>query len=39
MSREILTRPAPPPDHTTGYGPLPEQVLDLRLPSGPARVG
>jgi acetyl esterase/lipase len=37
MSREILTRPAPPPDHTTGYGPLPEQVLDLRLPSGPAR--
>ncbi|MGC0316326.1 alpha/beta hydrolase family protein [Kitasatospora acidiphila] len=34
-SREILTRPAPPVDHTLRYGPLPEQVVDLRLPPGP----
>ncbi|QMU74910.1 alpha/beta hydrolase [Streptacidiphilus sp. PB12-B1b] len=37
MSREILTRTAPPPDLTTAYGPLPEQVVDLRLPDAPAR--
>ena len=37
MSREILSRTAPPPDCTVGYGPHPEQVVDLRLPPGPAR--
>ena len=36
MSRDILTRPAPPPDHTTRYGPHPEQVVDLRLPPDPS---
>ena len=29
----ILDRPAPPPDLTVPYGPRPEQVIDLRLPS------
>ena len=37
MSREILTRPAPPPDRTAAYGPHPDQVVDLRLPPEPAR--
>ncbi|HWG99022.1 MAG TPA: alpha/beta hydrolase fold domain-containing protein, partial [Pilimelia sp.] len=37
--RSVLTRPAPPPDATLAYGPLPDQVADLRLPAvtGPAR--
>lgn len=32
MSRDVLTRPAPPPDHTFAYGPHPDQVIDVRLP-------
>lgn len=32
-SREVLTRPAPPPDQTLSYGPLPEHVIDVRLPA------
>jgi len=32
--REVLTRPAPPPDHLLRYGPGPDQVADLRLPPG-----
>jgi acetyl esterase/lipase len=28
----VLDRPAPPPDVTVTYGPLPEHVIDLRLP-------
>jgi acetyl esterase/lipase len=32
-SREVLTRPAPPPDLTLPYGPHPDQVIDVRLPS------
>ena len=34
MSREtsVLDRPAPPPDLTLRYGPLPEHVVDLRFP-------
>ncbi|MFF5172284.1 alpha/beta hydrolase family protein [Micromonospora sp. NPDC000089] len=37
--REVLTRPAPPPDSTVPYGDHPEQVVDLRRPAGdgPAR--
>jgi acetyl esterase/lipase len=31
---EILTRTAPPPDRTITYGPGPDNVADLRLPSG-----
>ena len=30
--RDVLTRPAPPPDHLLRYGPGPDQVADLRLP-------
>jgi acetyl esterase/lipase len=30
--REVLTRPAPPPDLTIRYGADPEQVVDVRLP-------
>ncbi len=30
--REVLTRPAPPPDHTIRYGEAPEHVADVRLP-------
>jgi acetyl esterase/lipase len=33
-ARDVLTRPAPPPDHVLRYGPLPDQVADLRLPPG-----
>jgi acetyl esterase/lipase len=33
MSLEVLTRPAPDPDHTVAYGPHPDQVIDLRLPA------
>jgi len=36
MSREILSRPALPPDFTAAYGPHPDQVVDLRLPPDPA---
>jgi acetyl esterase/lipase len=32
----ILDRPAPPPDLTVPYGPLADQVIDLRLPAEPA---
>jgi acetyl esterase/lipase len=33
---DVLDRPAPPPDLTLSYGPLPEHVVDVRLPpSGP----
>ncbi|MFC1415384.1 alpha/beta hydrolase family protein [Streptacidiphilus cavernicola] len=35
-SDDVLSRPAPPPDHTARYGPHPEQVVDLRLPPGGA---
>src|SRR5689334_24945863 len=28
----VLDRPAPPPDLTLRYGPLPEHVVDLRFP-------
>ena len=31
---EILTRPAPPPDATIRYGPDPDNIADVRLPSG-----
>jgi dipeptidyl aminopeptidase/acylaminoacyl peptidase len=31
---EILTRPAPPPDATIRYGPGPDHIADVRLPSG-----
>lgn len=31
---EILTRPAPPPDGTIRYGPGPDNIADVRLPSG-----
>jgi acetyl esterase/lipase len=37
-SRDVLSRPAPPPDETLRYGPLADQVVDLRRPavvSGP----
>ncbi|GAA4210058.1 alpha/beta hydrolase family protein [Actinocatenispora rupis] len=32
--RDVLTRSAPPPDHTVRYGPLPDHVADVWLPSG-----
>ncbi|MGP7997976.1 MAG: alpha/beta hydrolase family protein [Streptosporangiaceae bacterium] len=32
--RDVLTRPAPPPDQVLRYGPGPEQVADLRFPPG-----
>jgi acetyl esterase/lipase len=32
-SREVLTRPAPPPDVTLTYGPHPCHVIDVRLPA------
>jgi acetyl esterase/lipase len=31
-SRDVLTRPAPPPDLTLPYGPHPDHVIDVRLP-------
>lgn len=37
--RAVLDRPAPPPDATLRYGPLPEHVADLRLPVGGATAG
>ncbi len=30
---DVLDRPAPPPDLSLTYGPLPEHVVDVRLPS------
>jgi acetyl esterase/lipase len=30
--RDVLTRPAPPPDHVLRYGDHPDHVIDLRLP-------
>ncbi len=32
--RDVLTRPAPPPDHVLRYGPGPAHVVDVRLPPG-----
>lgn len=29
-SRDVLNRPAPPPDHTVRYGPGPDQIADVR---------
>ncbi|RIV36360.1 alpha/beta hydrolase family protein [Micromonospora radicis] len=34
--RAVLTRPAPPPDLTVGYGEHPDQLADLRRPVGTA---
>jgi acetyl esterase/lipase len=34
VSRDVLSRPARPPDRTLSYGPLPEHVVDVRLPLG-----
>ncbi|MEY9962850.1 acetyl esterase/lipase [Streptacidiphilus sp. MAP12-16] len=31
-SPDVMTRTAPPPDHTSHYGPHADQVVDLRLP-------
>src|SRR5262245_45180159 len=33
--RAVLTRSAPPPDHTVAYGDHPDQIADVRLPAGP----
>ncbi len=30
--RQVLTRPAPPPDRTVRYGDHPDQLVDLRVP-------
>jgi acetyl esterase/lipase len=35
MSDDVLSRPAPPPDLELPYGPLPEHVVDVRLPQAP----
>ncbi|MGH8891698.1 MAG: alpha/beta hydrolase fold domain-containing protein [Actinomycetes bacterium] len=35
--RDVLDRPAPPPDKTLAYGPLAEHVVDLRLPAQATR--
>ncbi|MFG3604189.1 alpha/beta hydrolase family protein [Micromonospora chersina] len=32
--RDVLTRPAPPPDATVAYGDHPDQCADLRRPAG-----
>lgn len=37
--REVLTRPAPEPDVTLSYGDHPDQVIDLRLPTGRSQRG
>lgn len=37
--REVLDRPAPPPDLTVAYGPHPDQVVDVRLPGAGAAPG
>ena len=31
--RDILTRPAPPPDRTVSYGSDREQIVDIRVPA------
>jgi acetyl esterase/lipase len=36
-SRSVLTRKAPPPDATVAYGEHPDQILDIRQPTGPSR--
>jgi len=36
-SRDVLSRPAPPPDLVLSYGPGPEHVADVRLPPAGAR--
>jgi acetyl esterase/lipase len=36
-SRDVLSRPAPPPDVVLRYGADPDHVVDLRLPRNPAR--
>jgi acetyl esterase/lipase len=33
LSRDVLTRAAPPPDHTVAYGRLADQVIDLWTPA------
>ena len=33
--REVMSRPAPAPDMTVRYGPLPEHVADVRWPTSP----
>src|SRR3954462_8346728 len=33
--RDVLTRPAPPPDFTLRYGKHADQVADVRLPAEP----
>lgn len=33
--RDVLTRPARPPDLTLSYGPLPDHLVDVRLPAAP----
>jgi acetyl esterase/lipase len=33
MSADVLTRAAPDPDHIVAYGPHPDQVIDVRLPT------
>ena len=35
MSDDVLDRPAPAPDLSLAYGPLPEHVVDVRLPASP----
>ena len=34
---DVLTRPAPPPDHAIRYGTSPEHVADVRLPPATSR--
>ncbi len=34
---DVLTRPAPPPDHVIRYGAGPEHVADVRLPGATSR--
>ncbi|HEY4315854.1 MAG TPA: alpha/beta hydrolase [Actinomycetes bacterium] len=36
MSRDVLDRPAPPPDLTLSYGPHSDNVVDVRLPASAA---
>jgi acetyl esterase/lipase len=35
MARDVLDRPARPPDATVRYGEHPDQLADVRLPAGP----
>jgi acetyl esterase/lipase len=34
VTRDVLSRPARPPDLTVAYGPRPDHLADVRLPSG-----